>query len=141
MLNLRLLANEGCEVISCKWFKNSIPIGNDFSYSAGDKSSDRLDANAIYTFELLTNQGVKYSTNKVISKTVLLAYPNPVSSGYALKIEGIDTGSPIEVYNLNGICVYRTITVDSPAILILNVPAGVYLVRSNNGELKVVIDK
>jgi hypothetical protein len=75
-----------------------------------------------------------------ISKTVLLAYPNPVSRGSELKIEGVAAGSQIEVYNISGMCVYRTIAVDSPASLILNVPAGVYLVRTNSGEVKVIID-
>jgi hypothetical protein len=75
-----------------------------------------------------------------ISKAVLLAYPNPVSIGSELKIEGVAEGSLIEVYNLSGICVYRTVVTDNPASLILNVPAGVYLVRTNIGEVKVVIN-
>lgn len=115
-------------------------IGEDLSYSAGPRSSDQLDTNATYTFELQTIQGFKFSTDKRIN-ILLKAYPNPVSIGRTLYIEGVTQGSHIEVYNTSGLCVYRTIAVDNLTTLTLNLPAGIYLVRTNNGEVKIVIDK
>jgi hypothetical protein len=75
-----------------------------------------------------------------ISKAGLLAYPNPVKRGGILNIEGVAAGSPIEVYNLSGQCVYRTVATDSPASIILNVPPGVYPARTSNGEVIIVIN-
>jgi hypothetical protein len=74
-----------------------------------------------------------------ISESVLSAYPNPVPRGSELKIEGVAAGSLIEVYNMSGICVYRTTATGSPALLNLNVTPGVYLVRTNSGEIRIVI--
>jgi hypothetical protein len=140
MLNLRQLANDGYTVTSCKWYRNGTLIGEDLTYSAGGRSSDRLDSDATYTFELLTVQGVKFSTDKRISRPDLVAYPNPVSLGRTLYIEGVAAGSNIEIYNSGGLRVYRTIAVESPTTLTLNIPIGVYVVRTDNGEVKIVVE-
>jgi len=132
----------GLTVTACKWFKNGEPIGEGFTYSAGSKITDLLEAGAVYTFELTTStHGTLYSTDKVIDvqKNVLRVYPNPVPQGNKLTIEGTTQNVPVEVYSLNGVCVSRTIAAGSVTELILAVPAGVYVVRTNNEEVKVII--
>ena len=79
------------------------------------------------------------SVNNPVNNTGLRVYPNPVLRSSTLTIEGVSVGSLVEVYNLSGLCVYRTIAVESPTSLSLNIPAGIYLIRANNGEVKVVV--
>jgi hypothetical protein len=57
-----------------------------------------------------------------------------------LTIEGVAEGSPVEVYNRNGMRVGYSIASGSTVTLTLHVPAGVYVVRTNNGEIKIVIE-
>jgi len=74
------------------------------------------------------------------NKDVLSAYPNPVKRGHILKVEGVAAGKLIEVYNSNGMRVYHTIVTESPASLNLNVPEGIYILRADNKEIKIVIN-
>jgi uncharacterized repeat protein (TIGR02543 family) len=75
-----------------------------------------------------------------INEAVLSAFPNPVVRGNALYIEGVAAGNFIEVYNMSGMRIYRTVATNSPARLILDIPAGMYMIRTNNGEVKIVIE-
>jgi len=142
MLNLKKLAEFRFTPTACKWFKNGELIGEGFTYSAGNKIIDQLEAGAIYTFELTTSShGILHSTDKVIDvqKSVLRVYPNPVPQGSKLTIEGTTQDMLVEVYNLNGVCISRIIAAGSVTELILAVPAGIYVVRTNNQEVKVII--
>jgi hypothetical protein len=149
ILNLRKLRNDDYEVTGCKWYKikngTEELIGTDYTYSAGPRSTDLLETDVVYFFVLSTsNYGDLRSTDKVISNLrsaiALMAYPNPVQTGSMLTIEGVTEGSPIEVYNQIGACVIRTIATGNPVTLTLNVPAGLYLIRTNNGEIKIVVN-
>jgi hypothetical protein len=146
MLNLRRLRIEGYEFTGCKWYKNDEFVFEGYTYSVGPKADDRLKAGDRYVFELATsNRGTLRSTEKTItgdtkSATGILAYPNPVSSGSALAIEGVAEGALIEVYSRNGACLYRTIATSNPATLTVNFPAGVYVIRAGNDETKVIIE-
>jgi hypothetical protein len=143
MLQLKRLADEGYSVTGCTWYKDGVPVGEGFTYSAGPKSTDKLEAGAVYTFELNTgSHGVLYSTGKVITLQpgeVMKVYPNPLMSGHTLTIEGVAEGSPVEVYSQSGMRISRTIAAGGVTTLTLRGPAGVYIVRTNNGEQKVVI--
>jgi len=75
-----------------------------------------------------------------VNKAILRAYPNPLLRGTTLYLDGVVEGSLIEIYNLSGTCVYRTIAVESPASFILNIPAGVYIVRTNSGAIRIVVN-
>ena len=142
LLDLKALETQYSEVTACKWYKNGSEIGEGFFYSAGDKITDRLEADSIYTFELNTsNHGALFSTNKIIPKqyTTLRVYPNPLPQGNRLTIEGIVEGALVEVYDLNGLCVSRTTATGNMIELTLTVPAGAYVVRANKEEIKVII--
>jgi len=62
-----------------------------------------------------------------------------VLRGSTLYLEGVAEGSLIEVYNLSGTCVYRTIAVENPAPLNLHIPAGIYMVRTNSGSTRIIV--
>jgi len=143
MLNLKKLKDEGYEVIACKWFKNSKSVADGYTYSAGPKIEDQLETGALYYFQLTTNShGEVYSTNKIIEKpkTKLRAYPNPAHQENTLTIEGTIQGFPLEIFNYMGVCVYRTTATGNITELMLNLPAGFYVVRSNNESAKVIIN-
>jgi len=142
LLNLKKLAEEGYEVTACKWYKDGVKIGEGFSYSAGNSISDLLESGAIYTFELSTSShGTLFSTDKVFNKqhSTLRVYPNPAPQGNRLTVEGTMQGCLVEVYSLTGACVSVTVATGNTTELTLDVPAGIYVVRSNNEEVKVII--
>ena len=142
LLNLKKLAEEGYKITACKWYKEGIKIGEGFSYSAGNNTTDLLETDVIYTFELSTSShGTLFSSHKVLHKSLssLRAYPNPASQGNKLTIEGIVQGNLVEVYDINGACLYQATAAGNTMELSLNVQAGVYIVRSNNEEIKVII--
>jgi hypothetical protein len=143
MLNLKKLSADGYDVTACTWFKNSQPIGEGFTYSAGPNITDQLETGAVYYFQLTTRNGDElYSTNKIIgahTNSGLRAYPNPVSQGNTLTVEGTTQGSLVEIYNSIGMCVGRTIATGNVTELTLALPTGIYIVRSNNERVKVII--
>ena len=128
---------------TCAWFKDGKKIiGRDgFFYSVGDSDSNYLEGK--YHFELVEKYtyDTLRSTKKIISftKSSWRVYPNPVPQGSRLVIEGTEAGAPVEVYDITGICVKRATAVGNVTELTLIVPAGVYVVRSNNEETKVII--
>ena len=152
LLNIRKLEADGkigagteiSDEYFCRWYKDNTKIGEGFFYSVGDDFNNQFEVGIPYWFELINNNNdVKLrSTNKVIesTKSVLHAYPNPVPQGDRLTIEGTAEGALVEVYDIKGICVSRTTATGSVTELTLVVPAGVYVVRSNEEEVKVVIN-
>jgi len=156
ILNVKQLVEEGLEVTGCKWFKNGIEeethTTNEFSYSAGPNITNLLEpAPTYYMFKLITaNFDTLCSTEKMFtgsdlpsgSKTDhLLVYPNPVSSGNSFIVEGVSKDSPIDVYNQYGVCVSSAVATGNTVMLTLHLPAGVYFIRADNKEGKVVIIK
>jgi hypothetical protein len=157
MLNLNLLTEEGYDVSDCKWFKNGkieteTHSYDAFSYSAGPKITDLLEPDpTFYMFRITLDDGaVLYSTKKVIppyqtnyapSETGLIIYPNPAYSGNYFTVEGTVKGAPLFVYNQFGMCIYTSIATGEKTLLALDLPAGVYLVRSEEKTGKVVIVK
>ena len=141
VLNIAKLEDEGNENIECDWYRDGELIHAGISYSAGETISDKL--NGVYHFELTTSRGTQYSTDKIMSaaKAALLhAYPNPVHAGSVLTLEGIIAGSAIEVYSQTGTLVKRAIATGGTDMISINVPAGLYIIRTNNGELKIVVE-
>jgi hypothetical protein len=157
MLDLKKLADEGYDITNCKWFKNAKEVThtntiNQFSYSAGPKITDKLElAPAFYYFQLTTKNGsILYSTKKILTnyqysmtppKENLYVYPNPALSGNAFTVENAVPGTLMQVYNEYGVCV-KSLTVNNEIVtLSLNLPAGVYLIKNDYKEAKVVITK
>jgi len=158
MLNLVKLEKEHYDVTNCKWFKNGIELTktntvDEFSYSAGPNSDDRLElAPTWYMFQIkLRNGTILNSTKKVLTEYVfyfpappvnkLVIYPNPTTSGNMFTVEGTVNGTPLYIYNALGICVYSATAGDRTTTLALNMPPGVYIVRNGNKEGKVTIAK
>jgi hypothetical protein len=71
----------------------------------------------------------------------VLVYPNPVSYGSELTLEGLVAATPVYLYNHLGICVFSTITTDNVMTLSINFPQGIYLVRNENKIVKVLVVK
>ena len=154
MLNLKKLREDGFDVINCKWFKNGIELKttntiNEFSYSAGPRSTDLLEPSpTYYSFRLFTrNHGELCSTVKKINPSAntpapenkMWAYPNPVMAGMPFTVEGVAQNDEVRVYNQYGSCVHSAIAGGETIILTLNVEAGVYVVKANGKQVKVVI--
>ena len=89
-----------------------------------------------------TKPDITLSLNNVPfdNKAKLSAYPNPVPQGNKLTIEGTTQGKLVEVYNFMGVCVSRATAPGNVTELMLSLPAGIYMVRSNNESVKVIIN-
>lgn len=142
MLNLNKLAAHGYVPTECKWYENGILLGEGFTFSLGDKITDQLKAGAVYTFMLCTDtHGTLFSTEKGnnVQQGALQVYPNPLPQGNKLTIRGTTENSTVEVYNMYGMCVHRTTATGNITEIVLDVSAGFYVVRSNNEQVKVII--
>ena len=73
-------------------------------------------------------------------KASLSAYPNPVQSGMLLTVEGVTKGSPVQIFNQSGTRVLHTIATGETVTLTLQVPAGFYVIRTTNGEVKIIVN-
>ena len=71
----------------------------------------------------------------MISTETIGVYPNPVSSH--LYITGVDNGETIEIYSIVGTMV-ATFTYNGDAVDVENLPAGMYMIRSNGSIVKFV---
>ena len=152
MLNLKLLREEGYDVTGCIWVKNgnqeaeTLTI-NEFSYSAGPNTTDKLEpAPTYYMFHLLTgNYGMLCSSKKTLNytpqndATSLIAYPNPLPLGSYLTIQGAQKDSRIYVYNQAGVIISSTVASDSTVNVKLPSVDGVYLIRNGDKTIKVVV--
>jgi hypothetical protein len=153
------LTEDGYEVTGCKWFKNGIEVietntVNEFSYAEGFNKLLEF-APTYYMFRLITeNYGEIPSTEKIIShpeksfgcsetenSDLLFVYPNPVLQGNVLYIEGVEAGSMVYVYNHLGACVYNVIATHNSMKLSVDFPKGIYLIRTENKIVKIMIVK
>ena len=126
----------------CRW--NHVDrgqLGTGTSYSVGSGRNDKLNGRYYFVITLSNGDIVRSTDSKEFNAgQALLAYPNPVLSGNTLTIEGISEGSPVEVFNQAGIRVMHTITTGDPAQLTLQGPAGLYVIRTTEGEVKIVVE-
>jgi len=152
ILNLNKIAEDGYELIGCKWYRNGIEEHksstiNDYSYSAGPHKTNLLELEpTYYTYELITkNDGAFCSSQKILTQYVdynsskMSAYPNPVFSGVPLTIAGVIKDEPVQVYNQFGICVYSAIAHDTTIQLMLHLSSGLYLIRTGNSITKILV--
>jgi len=146
MLYRTTLESEGYDITGCKWYEDGVLIFDGTTYSAGPGINDLLKMGVTYYFVVSTSRhGDLRSTDKVLTEYIdiaaILAYPNPLRSGDLLTVENITEGSPIMIYNMMGALVQRFIaTGETTTFQINNLPSGVYIVRTINGEVKIVID-
>jgi hypothetical protein len=72
------------------------------------------------------------SAEQMLNKVVL--YPNPVKDILIVKVEGLQTGAGVQVFNISGVMVSSQRLTNSPQTLSLNgLPAGMYYVQVDNG--------
>ena len=159
LLNRKKLAEDGYEVTGCKWYKNGIELMethtiDEFSFSEGQDKLLETEPTC-YAYRLATkHHGALCSTEKAITlynksadcpdvenSNKLLAYPNPVSSGGLLTVEGVVEGSPLHVYNYLGARVLSIISTDNAVTFTPDLPQGIYLIRSENKIVRVMIMK
>jgi len=116
-----------------------------------------LENDLFYQFQIFTKDGGTYCSSKKILKSSdcltssneavifgnsgygVIAYPNPLSQGGMLTIEGVKAGSSIFIYNESGAVVKSAVAGDGRVVFNLAVPAGVYIVRSGDGAFKIVV--
>jgi len=80
-----------------------------------------------------------YTPSPAPPKEQLFVYPNPAISGSAFTVENLTKDTYIEVFNQYGICLSRTFAPDEITTLSLDLPSGVYFIRNDFKEAKVVI--
>jgi hypothetical protein len=150
LLNFTNLANSNHVPTACRWYfipdaGDVISLGEGFRYVSPEDRPHSLRTDGYYRFVLTTSAaGELYSTNKRLthaaSNSSLNAHPNPVVSGNMFTIEGVEEGSQVEVFNLQGVRVHTTVATSSPFMLTLNLPTGIYVVRTRNGEVRIVVN-
>ena len=130
----------------CTWYKvgSSTPVGEGFFYSNDRQNGSPFKQGDKYYFKISNGSKSDESTVHEIKSqgksASLLAYPNPVQSGNMLTIEGVDEGGLLQVFNQAGVCVLNSIATGNPVTLTLHVPAGLYVVRTQNGEIKIIVN-
>jgi len=155
-LNLNRLRESGLEVIGNRWFKNGREQMNtrtidEFSFSAGPNRNDLLElAPTYYRFQIITqNCGILSSTRKMMTVRYLvnerhadielIAYPNPVLSGSPLTLVGTTAGSQIQIFNRSGLLKKTIVATDNTTTLTLSLPLGVYLIRTDNKAIQILV--
>jgi uncharacterized repeat protein (TIGR02543 family) len=153
MLDVAQLHRDGYNVESVKWFAVNA-MGNatqlistsEYAWSAGPRSTDKIPTGVRYYFEIKTSNHIatqlstrKLYNNEISESPELSMYPNPLVRGNTLTIEGLEKGSLIEVTNLMGFRLHSTTANSETVTLNLNLPLGTYLIRTNNGEAKLVV--
>ena len=157
MLDLNKLAKEGYELTGCKWFKNGIQemhtnTFDEFSYSAGPNSNDHLELDpTFYFFQITTKNGsILYSTRKVIQNYMfyntpptngLIVYPNPATTGSEFNVENIVPETMVQVFNQFGVCVKNIWATNEKIAIALKLPAGIYLIKNEKNDAKIIILK
>ncbi|GHT48943.1 hypothetical protein AGMMS49982_01250 [Bacteroidia bacterium] len=157
---LLLKNNTGYKYATAEWF-----IGNDeqweslgtgLYYSAGNNSDDVLDATANYKVVVVTDDGrtlhscpscpsdVSTAISAFSASSPLRAYPNPVSEGKSITIEGIsEEVEKLTIYDLNGrlISTHPIQTGYAPSLQI-PIPAvrGMYIIRVGDKMLKLLVE-
>jgi len=161
MLNLGRLRDDGYQVVGARWFKNGVQqidtrTINEFSYSAGPNTDDFLEFSpTFYTFLVMTaNRGNLCSSRKMLtnytktsitiidntSEHNLLMFPNPITSGNTLTIKGLEKGTPIQIYNQQGVRVGNFVaTTDEMTAIELHLPEGIYIIRANQKSARIIV--
>jgi hypothetical protein len=69
----------------------------------------------------------------------MLVHPNPVMSDVPFTVEGVAKNDEIRVYNQYGNCVHTAIANGETITLTLNLQAGMYVVKAEGKQVKVVV--
>ena len=138
LVNNNSSTNGGYRFTEYKWFKDGEYIGSGQYYSAGNRTTDRLDQDGQYYVELLTEEGQRLRTCvsgiSVENSNQALLAPSPIRAGYETEFyadfsEEELKGMKISIANLNGKIIKQLKT--SARITKILIPAnaqqGVYI--------------
>jgi predicted outer membrane repeat protein len=150
ILNVRKLTEGGFQIKSCRWFENEQQIGDELTYSKGDKSTDTFKIDAVYSFKIETQDGIIRSSGKVFTPTSasksssLHVYPNPVASSQSVFVETeaddkFLQNAPIRVYSLTGTLIKQVNAIGRRREINLSVPTGTYFLRVGDKEIKLIV--
>lgn len=130
--------NGGYNFTVYKWYKNGVEIGNGKQYySAGNRKGDLLDEAAVYSVQLITDDGKVLNTceESVMLKSIYLTvYPNPVSINEIATIKSnlpqeLANNALIEVYDISGMLIYKLRASNSQESRLKFNKQGMYLLR------------
>ncbi|MCL2435540.1 MAG: InlB B-repeat-containing protein, partial [Lentimicrobiaceae bacterium] len=155
MLDLHTLGLVYSEVEDCEWYIDGIKVDNtqtinQFSYSAGPNSDDRLTCNVPYMYKLKFKNRTNWlcSSTKVLSACCdppnkspknLVIFPNPTRGNNSFTVENVIAGETVHIYNQYGIHVKSIIATGDVISMTLNVSSGVYMIRCGERYGKIVI--
>jgi hypothetical protein len=150
LINNNPATNGGYMFASYQWYRNGEAIAGATAqhYSAGNKATDLL-GDAPYHAALTTATGEPLRTcpaqPAAMAQGNLTAYPNPLRSGNILHLEpGMDAasleGAEVLVYSLTGKLLLRQKAAGNPVELRLHLPMGIYIVRINDRQAKILIN-
>jgi hypothetical protein len=150
LINNNPATNGGYTFTAYQWYRNGEAIAGATAqhYSAGNKATDLL-GDALYHAALTTATGELLRTcpaqPEAMALENLTAYPNPLHSGDVLHLDlGMDAaqleGAEVFVYSMAGELLFRQKPAGNPVELRLNLPMGIYIVRMNNRQVKILIE-
>jgi hypothetical protein len=150
LINNNPATNGGYTFAAYQWYRNGEAIAGATAqyYSAGNKATDVL-GDALYHTALTTATGEPLRTcpapPEAMAMENLTAYPNPLRSGDVLRLDmGMDAasleGAEVFVYSMAGELLLRQKAAGNPVELRLNLPMGIYIVRINNRQVKILIN-
>ncbi|GHT19680.1 hypothetical protein AGMMS4957_04470 [Bacteroidia bacterium] len=131
----------GYTFVAYQWLKND-------EWLAGETSAylyfpeAAKDYNAEYTLLLTTTTGQELQTCPVRLRAVkadLRTYPNPTTGIVTVEDATIQSGTKIDIYNINGQLVKQcTATQNRTTVDISTLPRGTYILRVNNRQGKII---
>ena len=157
ILNLNALSSEYSKVEDCKWYIDGKVVYDtqtidQFSYSAGPNFDDKLMCGVPYMFKVKLENRTNWlcSTPKTImdpccnakqneSSKSLVIFPNPTMSNNSFTVENVIVGQEVQVYNQFGVCINSIIASGDVISMTLNVPSGIYMIRSGERNGKIVV--
>lgn len=136
--------NNGYSFTAFAWYRDGEPIGTGSYYSAGDKASDLLDENALYSVRLTTSDGKMLRTcesSPVIRQAGVLVYPNPVRSGQMVTVEVYLPSGPlenagVEVSDSEGLRTHKEPLTGERTKITMPSEAGIYFITVRSGDFE-----
>jgi len=134
--------NGGHTFVSYQWLKNGVPIPGETSgnlYLANDADRKTM---AQYSCRVTTssNQELEACLGPNVSGPAgVIAYPNPTEGKLTIESSTLTEGDRIEVYSSTGTLV-KQVSADSrqTEINLGNLPKGIYVVKVNGEQVKVI---
>ena len=142
------LETEGYAPITWTVISGVLPTGLEISGDGVISGTPTVDGNFCFTVRATNDGGYDekelcilidkaVGVNKISQSTELLTY---VHNGF-LYIKGLMPGEKLSVYNLSGVRIYENIstgTAETHSIESLKITKGIYIIKSENRQIKIV---